>query len=197
VSAAAATAWLGHGTGLLERAIGYALGAVAGVTPELLDRPTPCGSWDLRTLLHHLDDSAAVLQEAVSRRRVGPVPAAGGAASADPAADFRGRAAGLLGAWAGAEGDGRVVAVGGLPLAAGVVAAAGAVEIAVHGWDVARACGRHLPVPHRLATDLLRVCPLLVPAGGRDPLFAPSVAVPAAASPSDRLVALLGRDPRC
>jgi uncharacterized protein (TIGR03086 family) len=189
VSAAAA------GAGLLERAVGYALGAVAGVTPELLGRPTPCRQWDLRTLLHHLSDSAAVLHEAVTRRRVGLDPPADGAPAADPAGDFRDRAARLLGAWTGAGPDDRVIGVAGLPLAAGVVAAAGAVELAVHGWDVAEACGRRRPIPHRLAADLLRVCPLVVPAGGRAPLFAASVAVPAAASPGDRLVALLGRDP--
>ena len=49
------------GTGLLERALAYCLGAVEAVTPALLPRPTPCGNWDLRGLLHHLNGSLAAL----------------------------------------------------------------------------------------------------------------------------------------
>ena len=49
---------------VLERSIAYALGSLALVTPQLLVRPTPCVRWDLRDLLHHLDDSMGALQEA-------------------------------------------------------------------------------------------------------------------------------------
>jgi uncharacterized protein (TIGR03086 family) len=184
------------GAGLLEQAVGYALGAVQAVTPPLLARPTPCREWDLRALLRHLNDSLAVLQEGIDARRVGLDPAAGPedlAAAADPAQTFRDRAGRLVGAWSGAGGH---IAIADLPLEAGVVASAGAVEIAVHGWDVAQACGHPRPVPHELATELLRLCPLLVAGAGRYPLFAAPVPVAADACPSDRLVAHLGRNPR-
>jgi hypothetical protein len=89
------------------------------------------------------------------------------------------------------------VAVAGLPVPAGLVACTGAVEIAVHGWDVsaARSAACHLipPIPAALATRMLRVCPLVV--AGREGLFAGPVEVPAQASPGDRLVGFLGRDP--
>jgi Mycothiol maleylpyruvate isomerase N-terminal domain len=62
---------------LLERAIGYALGSVAGVAPRLLSRPTPCPDWDLRALLQHVNDSLAALYEAAATGRIGPDPAAG------------------------------------------------------------------------------------------------------------------------
>ena len=55
---------------------------------------------------------------------------------------LRDRAAHLLIACYCHDGPERFVAVGGVPLATGIVAAAAAVEIAVHGWDVsARAAG--------------------------------------------------------
>ncbi|HEX6676470.1 MAG TPA: TIGR03086 family metal-binding protein [Actinomycetes bacterium] len=188
--------WPAGGAGLLERSLAYALGSVAAVTPALLPRPTPCGEWDLRGLLHHLNDALAALHEAAEGGRVALDPAALGAgAAADPVRTFRERAARLLGAWTGAVGDDRVVVVEDLPLAAGMVAGIGAIELAVHGWDVARACGRRRPIPDALAAALLELCPLLVPARARAPLFAARVTVAPSASPSDRLVALLGRDP--
>lgn len=187
------TASRSGGAVLLDRAIGYALGVVAAVTPELLSRPTPCGDWDLRRLLEHLNDALAALHEAADRGLVGLDPAVAGAG--DPVEAFCDRANRLRGAWTGAVRDDRVVVVAGLPLTAGVVAGTGAIEIAVHAWDVARACGQRRPIPHDLAADLLAICPLLVPATAYDPQFAARVSVPPSASPSDHLVALLGRQP--
>ncbi|UGY91794.1 TIGR03086 family metal-binding protein [Streptomyces gobiensis] len=193
-------------TELLERAISYALGTVRPVTPELLHQPTPCQGWDLRMLLRHLNESLAALLEGVGTGAIalGPGPEDGRAAD-DPAEAFRLRATGLLAAWAndgcaggagGSDRTGRLITVAGCPLTAGAVTSAGALEIAVHGWDIARSSGQRRPVPRGLATELLGLCPLLVPpSNARSPLFAPAVALPSSAGPSDRLVAFLGRDP--
>jgi uncharacterized protein (TIGR03086 family) len=196
MTGAGVPAWPAGGAGLLERALAYALGSVAAVTPALLPRPTPCGEWDLRRLLHHLNDALAALHEAAVGGHVALDPAGGDrGVGDDPVRTFRERAARVLGAWTGAFGDDHVVVVEDLPLAAGMVAGTGAIELAVHGWDVARACGRRRSIPDALAVELLELCPLLVPARARAPLFAARVAVALTASPSDRLVALLGRDP--
>jgi uncharacterized protein (TIGR03086 family) len=195
IGAGATTPGRAAGAGLLERAIGYAVSAVHAVTPELLSRPTPCRGWDLRMLLWHVNESLAALLEGIEGGYVGlDANAADGDLAADPAPTFRDRADRLLGAWTD-EGRRRVVAIAGYPLAASIMAGAGALEIAVHGWDVAQACGRGRPIPHALATELLRISPLLVSDTGRHPLFAPPVAVAVAASPSDRLTAFLGRSP--
>jgi uncharacterized protein (TIGR03086 family) len=79
--------------------------------------------------------------------------------------------------------------------AARVLAATAALEVAVHGWDISRACGQRQPIPRALAIDLLAIAPALVPRAGRRPLFAAPVAVAATAGPSDRLTAFLGRTP--
>ena len=89
----------------------------------------------------------------------------------------------------------QVVDIAGCPLAARVMAAAAALEVAVHGWDISRACGQREPIPRALAIDLLAIAPVLVPRIGRHPLFAAPVAVAATAGPSDRLAAFLGRSP--
>ncbi|TLS40951.1 TIGR03086 family protein [Streptomyces montanus] len=178
---------------LLERSLAYALGSVAETEPGSLGRATPCARWDLGELLGHLDDALDALYEGVTGGRIGLFPGVGG--RLDPVCGFRRRACALLGAFAALPEDGCRVTVGDRPLDARVMAAAGAVEIAVHGWDVAQACGRPRPVPAALASELLPVARCLVGDEDRGVRFAEPVDVrPGAhASASDRLVAFLGR----
>jgi uncharacterized protein (TIGR03086 family) len=112
---------------------------------------------------------------------------------AGPLGVLRERAAALLCACYDGGPAGHFVVVGGLPLPAGIVACTGAVEIAVHGWDVSAALGRGGNIPPGLATRLLALSPLL--ATSREGLFAAAVPVSPGASPGDRLLGYLGRDP--
>ena len=211
--------------GLLAGALEYALQASAPAGPGMLARPTPCRGWDLRMLLRHVAESLAVLQEGLTSRRIALHPGPEDAAvTADPLAAFRDRAARLLatsraeagrpghGAGYGADGPEQhghpvnglcraaalthgVILIGGHWLPGDIAAGAGALEVAMHGWDIALACGRPEPIPGALAARLLQLGPLLVPAAGRAPLFAEPVPVPIAAGPSDQLAAFLGRPP--
>jgi uncharacterized protein (TIGR03086 family) len=199
----------GGATGLLAGALRYALSVCALVKPAELGSPTPCAEWDTRALLSHLAESMADLEAGLrtgSLGEVGPTGATGRGATAtpeppeppdpstppEPLTVLRDRAAGLL--WACYDGSPeRFIVVGGLPLPAGIVACTGAVEIAVHGWDVSAALGRGGAIPPRLASRLLALCPLLV--AGREGLFAPAVPISPEASPGDRLLGYLGRDP--
>lgn len=184
--------------GLLERAIGHALGSVAAVAPGLLSHPTPCSDWDLQALLRHVNESLAALCEGIDTGRIGSDPPAdaGDGLAADLAATFRDRARRLLGALTSADHHDQVIAIVDRPLLASVVAGAGAIELAVHGWDISRACGQHRPIPPRLAADLLTICPLVITEATRHPQFAAPVTVSPLASASDRLVAFLGRRPQ-
>ena len=184
-------------TGLLAGAISYALGVCTLVEPGDMALPTPCPGWDLGTLLVHLSDSIADLETAVRTghldlERPGNPPA--WPPAGNPVDVLRDRAAELLSVSYCYVGPERFVAVGGLPVPAGLVVCTGAVEIAVHGWDVSSALGACAPIPAVLATRMLRLCPLLV--AGRDGLFAAPVKVPAQASPGDQLLGYLGRQPR-
>lgn len=188
-------------TGLLVGAISYALGVCTLVEPGDMALPTPCPGWDLGTLLAHLSDSMADLEAAIrtghldlERPENPPDPSAACLPAGDPVGGLRDRAAELLSVGYCYAGPERFVAVGGLPVPAGLVACTGAVEIAVHGWDVSSALGVCAPIPAALATRMLRLCPLLV--AGRDGLFAAPVKVPAQASPDEQLLGYLGRQPR-
>ncbi|WTW97993.1 maleylpyruvate isomerase N-terminal domain-containing protein [Streptomycetaceae bacterium NBC_01309] len=114
-------------------------------------------------------------------------------ATDDPVTTFRHRARQLPSLWATAP---RLIAVADRAMPADLTAAAGALEIAVHAWDIARSCRRNLPIPAAVAVELLSVGVVLVPESDRHPFFAPRAEVGAMACPSDRLVAFLGRDPR-
>jgi uncharacterized protein (TIGR03086 family) len=182
---------------LLASAIGYALAACVQVAPGEMTRPTPCADWDLEALLAHLAASMADLESALRTGHLDLEP--GDPATPDPDCDdpvelLRDQAANLLFACYAHHDPNRFVLVGGLPLPAGIVTCTGAVEIAVHGWDVRAARGRGGPIPPALATRMLRLSPLLVT--GREGLFGAPVPVPAQASPCDQLVAYLGRHPQ-
>jgi len=180
---------LAAGVAVLERSISYALGSLALVTPPLLIRPTPCRRWDLRDLLHHFGDSMAALHEAAAYGEVDLTPAPDGNAVIE---ETRGRAVRLLGAWTNGP-RAPTVRVAAAPLTAPVIAGAGAIEITVHGWDVAEACGSPRPIPPDLADELLDLAVLLIGPGDRSGRFARPRAVAADASPATRLLAFVGR----
>lgn len=186
---------LDDGAALLERATSYTLGSLLMVTPATLLRRTPCAGWDLRALLLHMNDSLATLYEAAELGQVEvAVPA-----EAEPTVDrlvgqLKSRACRLLGAWAELELE-NSVDIADRQLGNKVLAAAGAVEIAVHGWDVSQAVGRPREIPAALAEELLPVIPLIVTSDDRDVRFADPVLVSPIASPGDRLIAYLGRHP--
>jgi uncharacterized protein (TIGR03086 family) len=197
-------------TALVASAISYTLGACVQVVPGEMTLPTPCADWNLAALLAHLAASMADLEAAIRTGHLDldaadlavpePDPAVLEPDDADPEPDdadpvevLRDRAANLLFACYAHHGPDRFVLVGGLPLPTGIVACTGAVEIAVHGWDISAARGRGSPIPAALASRMLRLGPLLVT--GREGLFGAPVRVPAQATPGDRLVAYLGRIP--
>jgi uncharacterized protein (TIGR03086 family) len=189
------------GLALLERAVGFALLCASDVTPARLANPTPCTSWDLRALLVHCADSALVLHDAISSGWVShPIVHPGGQGAnalgtrLGPEAAFGAVATQLLGACAVGRVEQRV-AVGGRHITVGLAAATGAVELAVHGWDISAACGRRRPIPPGLAGDLLAIASLVVSDATRAGLFRAPVRVPPPGCPGDELVAMLGRSP--
>jgi len=184
------------GPALLERAIGYTRGCLRLLPGARMDSPTPCAGWDLLDLLRHMDDSLAAFTEAAEVGYVDLAPAlADGSPSgtARQLADrLRLRACAVLAAWAHHPDPGQVRVVD-RPLGSDLLAAAGALEIAVHGWDVARTCGADRPLPAALGRDLLPVLPLLVHDDDRPHRFAQPVDVPVGAQPGTRLLAAVGR----
>ena len=74
------------------------------------------------------------------------------------------------------------------------IARLAAVEIAVHGWDVARTTGAGLPIPEEFAEALMPTA--LALALEQHGEFGPPVPVPVDAGPERRMLALLGQTRR-
>ncbi|TCM37000.1 maleylpyruvate isomerase family mycothiol-dependent enzyme [Kribbella sp. VKM Ac-2568] len=185
---------------LLERAICYTQESMDAVVAGFGPLPTPCSDWDLHELLAHVNGSLTDLQQGVELGFIDHCPQQDGLDECrDPTSvlvtTFRARSRQLLDTCAGApQSDGRI-AVGGSLIARDVVMVSGAVEIAVHGWDISVACGHHHPIPARLALGLLTLSQLVVDNWMRESLFGAPVPVSPLASPSDQLIAFLGRRP--
>jgi uncharacterized protein (TIGR03086 family) len=180
------------GAALLERAVAYTRASLQLVASTSADAPTPCEGWDLLALLRHMDDSLAAFTDAADIGYVDLVPVRQEDGIPRIVDGLKGRACALLAAWAHHPGSGDV-SVCDRELRSDLLAAAGSLEIAVHGWDVARACGVDRPLPAALALELLDVVPLFIGDADRPGRFAEPVDVPIHSRPSTRLLAALGR----
>jgi uncharacterized protein (TIGR03086 family) len=188
------TAALHGAVELLERSLGYTRVQLTDVRPDHLARPTPCAAWDLRALLVHMDDSLeAFLSAARGRVEVGPVEPAGPAPPTERYVDALCRkACALLDAWTVARPV-DPVAVGDLTLEAPVLVATAALEITLHGWDVAQTTGRRTRIPTDVAASLVGVSYAVIGEDDRGPRFASPRPVSAEAPADARLLAWAGR----
>lgn len=189
---------------LLERATSYTRVQLQVVSPPMLARPTPCARWTLAELLGHMGESLDALADgaglgtrdevAVRSRGVGVLESPDGPTSSVAVVDqLRERACTLLGAWSSVAHVEQVSDTD-LALRSSALASAGALEVAVHGWDVSQATSTCEPIPAVLARDLLPWADLVITRDERPGRFDPPVAGPSV-GPSSRLLRMLGREP--
>ena len=171
---------------LLERSLGYTRVALAGVADARLTAPTPCRDWTLRDLLAHMDDSLDAFTEAA-----GGTVALTRAPSVPQVMVLQQKACALMGLWSDLAPPG--IRVGEVDLATDLLVATAALEITVHGWDVAQATGAGTPIPEGLARHLLPVAHRTVAEGDRGIRFADALPEPVGATSDVRLLAFLGR----
>ena len=178
---------------LLERAIGFTRGTLVTITPQLLDRPTPCSRWRLHQLLDHMADSLDAFTEASA----GLVPIKPAPMGDHPVEALKEKACALLGAWSSPAAQSRLaqsIWVDDARVDAGVVLSAAALEIVLHGWDVGQATGAGVPLPEELASDLLPLARELLTDADRGVRFGEERS-PTDGSASAGLLAFSGRQP--
>ncbi len=176
---------------LLEAAVAYTSSTLPLAAASSPDLRTPCGDWALVDLLLHMDDALEAFHEAAGGHVSPPVPRH----PASPGAlvqRLRFSACRLLAAWS--HPVPACVDVGELPLPTTVLLDAAALEIAVHGWDVAVTTGGP-PLPDSLAGRLLPVVDRVVDRGDVGPgrRFAAPAPLPPVAPLDVVLLARVGR----
>jgi uncharacterized protein (TIGR03086 family) len=172
---------------LLERSLGYTRTALVAVRSDDLGSPTPCRRWTLGQLLAHMEDGLDAFTEAAG----GQVTTTPTEASRPAVDRLQVKACHLLGLWSGAPPAG--VDVEGARVATELLVATAALEITVHGWDVARAVRLDHAVPEAFAGRLLDVAGLVVTPEDRGVRFDEPVPQPPGASYAARLLGHLGR----
>jgi uncharacterized protein (TIGR03086 family) len=183
----------------LSQVLDLAGSLIEGVRPEQAGLPTPCRSWDVRTLVAHLvNDTGQFTTAAVGGRPDWDAPAAG--IGDDWAGAFRAGAAGLQAAWqqAGDLSQEIDLPIGRVPK--DFVASQQIAEFAVHSWDLATATGQRVDFPAEACDAALAWAKsALLPqfrgdeASGK--AFGPEVPVSGGAPAEDRLAAFFGRHP--
>jgi uncharacterized protein (TIGR03086 family) len=181
---------------LLERALGQTAGLIAAIDADQAGLATPCAGWDVRALVSHLagQDLRNFLVSARSESADWQNPA--DEIGDDWAAAFRDRAAPLRAAWRAADLDRLVAGPGGeAPLR--FRADHQITELAVHGWDLAKATGQSAGLDPELAEHGLNWSRQMLRPESRGPgkAFGLEVPVPDDAPAYDRLAGWFGRDP--
>jgi uncharacterized protein (TIGR03086 family) len=171
---------------------------VVGAVPEgMMDAPTPCTEWDLRTLLNH-----TILWTAYSAERRAHGETAGEDLmnkdfTADPG--FRQQYADQIGqavdAWSDPKAWERELDVMGSPMLSSEVGAMLIMETVLHGWDIAKATGQQYRCDDALAAVLLETVQAQAEMFRQYHGFADEVPQPDVVSTFDRALALSGRDP--
>jgi uncharacterized protein (TIGR03086 family) len=179
---------------LLDRAFQSNLDVLAKVTPQDLDAPTPCASWDVRALVNHFVGTARWWAARVTGA---DEPAEEDYAAGDLMAAY---AYSISVASAAFEADGALEKTVRLPFGefpGTAVLGMAALDQFAHGWDLARALGLPTDLDPVVAGELLNQARQTIPDAFRGPdgqaPFGPALDAPAGAVPADQLAAFLGR----
>jgi uncharacterized protein (TIGR03086 family) len=165
---------------------------------QQLDEPTPCGDWDLRTLLNHtiLWTSYSAERRAHGESVAEDLMSKDFTADPDFRKDYAAHVDQAVQAWSDPkawEGD---IGVMGDATPAADVAAMLIMETVLHGWDIAKATGQDYRCDDAVAAVLLDTVEAQAEMFRKYQGFADAVTVPADASAFDRALALSGRDPQ-
>jgi uncharacterized protein (TIGR03086 family) len=175
---------------------------VANVKDDALDRPTPCPAYVLGDLIEHVGGLALAFTAAGRKERNDYTEMTGSGDAARLRGDWRGRIprdlAALAQTWAEPAAWTGMTRIAGDDIPAAVAGLVLADELAVHGWDVARASGQ----PYACEPDILEAALKFLqmfaspdaPAGPEVP-FGPARILLAEAPLLDRVVGMAGRDP--
>lgn len=179
------------------RGLDFFTTAVGTVPPDGWDGDTPCAGWRPIDLLGHVGQAtrfgtALLRAEAPGRD---PVEVPGDAVQGDPVTWWSALADAARAAVPGADLD-RVVDSPRGPRSIREGFSFPAVDLFVHGWDLTRSAGRDVQIPEDMIAFAYALAEPMPEEVLRGPgVFGPQVIPPTEATPTQRLVAWMGRDP--
>jgi len=180
---------------LLDHGYTWTSARIAAVSADDLDAPTPCGLWNLRTLLGHTVDTltmlTAVLPRAAAEREAAEGRAGSPTSWPEAMAELAARS---RQGWQDPTVMGRTfeLPIGTMP--GPVMASATLLETVVHGWDISQGTGELAQIPDDLALPVLEFARSAISDANRGNSFAADLGI--GDTPSEQLVAYLGRKPR-
>lgn len=174
----------------LEQTFDHAQGVIAGVRVDQYDDKTPCAEWSVRDLLDHMVGVVAGLGSAAAGNDPAPFEL-----SDDPAAQFQSAAAAAMLAWRNPGVLDAIIDAGPGPMPGRVLAGINLLDTATHTWDLATATGQPATLPDAVAGAALEASRATISPEIRPGRFGPEVDAASGASPTDVLVAFLGRTP--
>ena len=176
---------------------------LGGTADNQLSAPTPCTEYTVGDLLDHLMALTLAFRFAAEKApgsgKEGPPEASAGNLPPDWREQLHARLDALVRAWSEPAACIGEATAGGVTLPADVMGVIALDEIAVHGWDLARATGQQFECDSESTEALFAL--LSQPADGDgdgdgdNGLFGPAVRVSADAPLFDRVLGLAGRDP--
>ena len=175
---------------------------VANVKDDALDRPTPCPAYSLGDLIEHVGGLSLAFTAAGRKERNAYTEMGGAGDASRLDADWRERIprnlAALAQTWAEPGAWTGMTRIAGNDSPAGVVGLVLADELAVHGWDVARATGQAYACEPDILEAALKFLQMFAspdaPAGP-EVTFGPARILLDEAPLLDRVVGMAGRDP--
>ncbi len=183
----------------LEEAESRLRALTSGLTEADLVRPTPCTEWDVRALVSH---TIGAMEMYAAFADAGPVPDFESMMSGrdllggDPHCAVLASCARSQRAWSQPGVLQRELATPWGPMSGERVASQSTLSTLVHGWDLAVALGLDAEMPQHLLDLSWGVAEPLAPVLCEAGVVAEPVELGEGATPTQRLLAFLGRDPR-
>lgn len=189
----------------LREAVVPTCAAVAAVLPDVSGQPgadltsaTPCEDLDLRALIEHFVGTTTAMARLGLGEPLDPDNPWGGgegAADGDWTKRLRDNLEAIGRGWSRPEAWTGEAQVGSSPLPRSMLGEMALVEVAAHGWDVARALGRTLELPSEVADAVHQVAASTAELGRKMGAYGPEVPVADDAPGLDRALGQVGRDP--
>lgn len=179
----------------IEKATALASEAIHNVKPDQLSDPTPCSEFEVKALLNHLLGGMSMLATAAQGEKAEAPQGDLVGDGSDVAARYDAARDKLLNVikdpavfdatWKMPFGD----------LPGKMMAGIAFMEHLTHTWDVRKATGQDTELPADLVAECNEVVQPMGPMLRRPGVCGPEVTAPESASPTDKLMAFLGRQP--